>query len=929
MMKRIYLAVAAAPPWLVLTVIVALSLSSAVQLPKLTLNVSPDLLSLRGDPDRRFYEQAVAVFGSEQVTVLFIRDPNLFEPSRLAAIEEAIERIEALPQVLYTQSLFSLPNLRTRDEFVYTDPFLEPIPQSAAAAGEVIDAARRNPFVRNNLLSADANAMAINVFIDGSTERSPDFDRELVSGLEAALAPLAEHVAESFQLGMPYVRHLIEEQVRRDAQIIIPLAMAVLFLALITTLRRPNAALIPFITSGLSILWTLGFMAAFNLELNVITAIVPALLIIIGSTEDIHLIAEYYEGISRSLPRGASVRRMARYMGLAVSLTFFTTYVGFLSVAVNPIEVLRDFGLVASTGLLLNFLATVALVPLYLRYLGDRNVSAARGALTIFRDRIGGGIYSFVGSRKRIMATLTASFTLVMAGGIFFLDVNNNILAYFAPQSPIQERASVLHEELSGMQSFSIVLDGEIEGTFKKVRYLRDLEELRRYLEADERYDFSVGFSDYLALLNSAVNESGKPELPYSDEIVEELTLFVRHRDIREYISPDFSMASVVVRHNIGESRELRRALAALRAFAAANIDPALDVQITGESILSSNAADRMAAGQAQSLAIVVTVIFAVIALLFFNPKVGLIALLPNVFPIVILFGVMGYLDIPLDTGTAMIAAISIGICVDNTMHFMVRYSRELRRHRSESGAIEATLRTEATPITSTSIAMMLGLGVMVFSSFPPVVRFGALSAMVMFLAWYADFVITPIAMSRTRLLTLWDLLSLKIRRHLTGQSALFRDMVNREVRRAVVHGAVQHFHADEIVMRRGEPCKDMYVVLAGKVEIRGQGPANPHESVQVLGPGGVFGVVALVCDRPRIATATALGESIVLRLDWGRIRSLARIHPRTASKLFRNLAVIIAERFAEQAGAEPPGDPARTDPCSLMESVASQRKAG
>ena len=245
-----------------------------------------------------------------------------------------------------------------------------------------------------------------------------------------------------------------------------------------------------------------------------------------------------------------------------------------------------------------------------------------------------------------------------------------------------------MHDRLSGLETFSVVVEGHIDGTFQKLRYLEEIVKIQRFLEQHEAFDFTLSFVDYLSLLNSAVNETGEPELPGDDEVIDSLSLFFRHKDIRPFVSPDFSRASIVVRHSTGSFQCLRTALDEVRRYVAENIDPDLDVRMTGGSILNSNAADAMVAGQARSLLLMLLVVFAVISLLFVNVRAGLIALVPNLFPIVVLFGVMGAAGIPLDTGTAMIAAIALGICVDHTIHFMVRYNKHLRSGHADAQAM-------------------------------------------------------------------------------------------------------------------------------------------------------------------------------------------------------------------------------------------------
>ena len=217
-------------------------------------------------------------------------------------------------------------------------------------------------------------------------------------------------------------------------------------------------------------------------------------------------------------------------------------------------------------------------------------------------------------------------------------------------------------------------------------------------------------------------------------------------------------------------------ALAELDTFLAGNIDLGLDVNFTGASILTGKATDQMATGQMRSPGVMLFVIFTVISLLFLNARAGVIALISNTFPVIVLFGAMGYMGIPLDTGPSIMAAIALGICVDNTMHFMVRYKCELNRQSNEAAAVEAALRGEAISVTASSLVLCLGLGTLGFSSFTPVAYFGLLSAMVVFLAYYANFLITPVLLTTTRLSAAWNFSPLGFRRHMLRNRVLFRD---------------------------------------------------------------------------------------------------------------------------------------------------------
>ena len=891
-------------PRAVIAFLVVVTLLAATQLPRLQIHVSPQALSVEGDPEQTAYERSVATFGSDKVSIIYVQDEALFDPEKLWALREEIAAIEAMPFVLRTRSLFSVPYVRAEGEWVRTEPFLDTLPETPEAAAALRELALKSPFVRRNLLSEDGRTMAVNVYIDDA-HRDAAFDERVTRALEESVGRLSQKFDRVFQVGLPYVRTAIADQIFQDARAISVIALIVLLLSQLVVLRRPSAAFVPLLTSGLSVVWTLGGMAAIGLPLSVMTAVVPVLLIIVGSTEDVHLLTEFHNGVDAGFGRLRAVRYMARRVGLAVGLTFLTSCLGFLSISVNPIHLVREFSLVATLALAANFLITVTLIPVYLRFLGDVGKPASRRSTPSVQQRSWiTGIGERILRHRLWVFAGGASLLAVFTYGAFSLTINNSLLDYFDEESPMKQRMLLVHRDLSGVETFSVVLDARIKGTFERAHYLEEIRKIQEYLKRDPAFDYSVSFADYVALLNSAVNDTGEPELPYEDRVVETLLLFVAPKDVKEYISADYSKASILVRHSISGSRDLEVALGKLKSFIAANSDPGLEVSITGESILTGNAADYLATAQIQSLGLMLGAIFLVVSLLFANPAAGVLAVMVNIFPVMGLFGTMGYLGIPLDSATTMIGAIALGVCVDHTMHFMVRYNQYLKSARNEVGAVLATLRDEGMPITAASLALSAGVASLAVSNFVPIVHFGLLTALVMLLAFFANIFFTPVLLSFLRLITLWDLLSTPLRRELINNCSLFKGMRPGQIRRVILLGSVRDYAPGEPIMHQGEDGEELYVLLEGRVQLSAARRDGSWDRVDVHNVGDLFGVAALVGGTPRLASATAAARSRVLGLNWGRIQRIGHFYPRSACQLYRNLSAIIAGRFANQAGA-------------------------
>ncbi len=893
------IAYSARRPWPFVLAILIVTVAAATQLGKLRFSISAEGMMVNGDPARAFFERTVKTFGSDNATAVVVADPHLFDRDKLQAVRKAVEALEALPVVSRTESLFSVRNIKTVDGYVTTDPYLAKLPASPEEADRIKKEALTNPLIERNLLSPDGTAMAINVYLN-THDYYPGFDLAASKQIGQAIAPLQGKLKTVFHIGLPYVRAAITDRINEDQRLILPLCLLVLVLSLAFSLRRMNAVAIPLLTAGLSVVWTLGLMAALDVPINVMTALVPALLIIIGSTEDIHLVAEYHAGIAQGLKRRAAIQFMADNMGMAVFLTFVTTYLGFLSIAINRLDLLQTFGLVASTGLLLNFLITILLVPVCLRAFGEHpDRGLASGGSNLY-ERLAGHLLRDVLRYRKTILTGTAVIVLCCGAGAGLLRVNNNSMDYFRKDSPIVVRSEFLHDKLAGMGTLSIVLTGT-NGTFLRVSYLQELQKLQKYLADTGRFDKSVSFADFIAVMHSGIDAEfpGTVYLPATDDLVREYMNFISHDIVAPFVSPDYSQARILVRHDIGSSYDLNKAVEGIKAFAARSIDPGLDVRVTGEAYLNSLATDYMARGQAQSLGLMVAVIFVIISLLFLNMKAGLLAILTNLFPVTVLFGVMGYAGIPLDTGTVMIGAISLGICVDHTMHFMVRYHRGTRAHGDTIRALGDTMRHEVVPIVATAVALAMGFGTLALSQFPPVAHFGLLSAMVMLLALVSTFVITPALLSFTRLISVWDLLALDLKAQVVERCPLFREMRPGQIRKTVLLSGVQDFAPGELIVRQGDAASELYVLLEGGAEVWQTRSDGSRYRLTSLSAGGVLGEIALVSDARRIADVMATEPTKTLSLAWTDIHRIARSYPRISSRLFHNLSSIVGDRLA------------------------------
>jgi len=866
-------------------------------------------MMIQGDEEDRYYRETMDHFGADTVSGIFVRDRDLFTPGKLQALLEMINKVADLEEVERIESIFSVLQLdRNQGGWIEMAPVVSWLPDTQEDAYRIRHAAVHNPILVNNLISPDGTATVVNVYVDAE-KAGPGFDPAFSAKIDEIIGPYSETFHQLFQLGLPYTNRMLSQGMMTDVIRLIPVSVCILLLVLGAFMRSPSGVLLPLFTAGTSVLWTLGFMGAAGIPINILTTIVPALLFVIGSTEDIHILTEYREGLRQRGPERSALEVAIEKTGTVITLTALTTFLGFFATTINKIVLLKQFGIVASFGLLVNPVITCLMAPVYLKLL--RPFSNIRGQgrdrLDRFFSNVSGILISLTARHKKaILWTMIGSMFVV---GAFALrvEVDNDPLGYFKESSDLVKRSRILHDRLTGSQVFRIRISGGFSGAFLRPENLKEIEKLQRYLRDSGAFDTSISIADYIAYLHMIQNE-GNPEyfrVPDDEDTVSEYVQYLQADWPSRYATRDLAETGITVTHKMSSSREFLNAMNQLEAFIANHMDPHLLTRVTGRSVLMNQAALSMTVGQVQSISIILIAIWLIMSLLFVNVKVGFLSLVPNLFPIVLIFGVMGIFGIPLNVGTAMVAAISIGIAVDNTIHMMFRYNKEVRRINRIDAALASCIRAETRPVLATTLGLTLGFSALALSSFSPIAYFGLLSAIVMIFAGLADLLLTPILLSTTQIITLWDVVQISLKKEVLEQVDLFQGMTPGQIKKLVLMGRLREARAEDLIIEQGDQGSEMFLLLEGHARVFVTNRDSGEEQlIHRAGPGTVIGEIALMTSVKRTASVMAEEPVTYITYDWNTIHRVKKHAPRIASQLFLNLSRIMVVRLQELAEA-------------------------
>jgi len=866
-----------------------------------------------GDPKVAYYNTTRALFGSDDVGVIGVRADDVFAPSTILKIARVTDALAKVPGV---ESVLSITNVVDPTAYFASAarllPRIPPTPDEVEALKRKLAA---TPLVGKNLIADDFRGAAIVVFFENLTDAQYldlGVDRRIMDLLAAENGPEA-----LFYTGAAHVKQAAVELMRRDIARFTPIALVLMLLVLWLSFRTVRGISLPILAVAMALVWTLGVIVLAGKALTFGTSVLPPLLLVVGSSYAIHVMARYYEQVDAGAPPDEVVVRAFARVWLPLAISALTTVIGFGSLMVNRITAIWDLGLFAVIGVVCLTVTCLGFLPAALQLMPSRLRSARAGKIspTLAENlrRLGEQVYA----KRRHILWAGVAVSLLALVGARRIQVDADFLYYFEPGSEVRRANETINHEIIGSNPFYIIVDGGAPGVIRRWEVLKLIKDLQDFLGKLPGVTSSLSVVDYLETLETRT--SGQPE--GGDLVVDEQgnvvpaeqpkpfwqdpknleplleTIDKSPGTLKSVVTPDFRTASILVRTSLSGSRRVEETLDRIRLYVAEHFPADIAVNLTGTLVLLTGTASDIVAGQIKSLTLALGIIFLVMTAMFLSAKIGFFAILPNVVPIVIFFGVMGWLGIYLNLVTSLIAAIALGIAVDSTIHYMARLNLELRGETDQAAAIVRTVRTVGVPIVYTTIALFFGFLTFGFSSFVPIQNFGILAGVTMATALGANLVLLPALLSTTKIITLWDLLGVKLGDDPAATIPLFADLRPAQARIVVLMGDLRHFAPGETIVRRGEIGEEMYVMIGGRTEVF-VGDGAGRQRINELKRGDVFGEMGLVRHAERTADVVAAGDVDVLALDEHFLRRIKNRYPRIASQVFLNLTRLLSDHL-------------------------------
>jgi predicted RND superfamily exporter protein len=722
---------------------------------RLTLDPSEEPMLEPNAPHRAVYDAAVANFGSDDIFVVVMATDDVFTHSDLAALRNINTEIRRIPGVRSAKSLVETTayGYDSARDTVRIETFIDDIPTAPDRLAALKARALADRLFPKTIVSRDGRAAAINVAFrtmsDGEFVEAR-IDERIHAALERQAAPARTFFVTGRQHIKARAHHLMIEDLLR----LIPLAVLVgTFVAWIVS-GSLAAAAIPVATSLLATVWTYGWLIAAGRPLTLLGIVLGPMLICVGSVYGVHVMAYFHEALGgNEAPKDAAKHCIER-AAQPVAIAGLTTVAGFSALAASHTPAVRELGLLCVFGIAGVTLLSLTFVPASLALL-PASVFSHRNARNTVTARIGRAIGTGLSLAERAALTGTrASLSVWVALSALALfavphiEIDTDYISFFDEGSRVRRDFAAVNERLTGSVPLYVTVDGGSEGAFREPAALAALGDLQSRLDNTEGIDSTISVLDIVEPLNRAM-ERGDPAaetIPQSRGEIAELYFLAPKNEIRRFMNSNQSRANIVARTSISGSAgilDLERRIREVAAASAA-LTEAMHVEVTGNALVVNHSADSIARDQITTVAIAALTIFVLIGRSFGSVSLGALAMIPNVIPVLLFFGVLGAGAAPLSLPTSLVGCIALGIAVDDTAHFLAGYRRRRSEGRSGRTAIAQTLRRVGRPIATTSFMLIAGFSVLQLSNFATLREFGALAALTMGICLAADVVLLP-----------------------------------------------------------------------------------------------------------------------------------------------------------------------------------------
>ncbi|MDP5104623.1 MMPL family transporter [uncultured Polaribacter sp.] len=703
------------------------------------------------------YNKFLEIFGEEgNLVILGIKDSTVFTPEKFNAWNNLVHQFEELDEIDFTLSIADVKKLkadRKKRKFVL-EPLYEKDPTTAEEVLEIKEQLfEKLPFYDNLLFNKETGTLQTAIYIKKEIINTPArrdfiFDK---------LIPTIEKFEKENNLdvrisGMPYIRTLNAQNIQDEITLFVVGALGITALIFFFFFRSFRATFITLLVVLIGVVWAFGFIGLFRYEITVLSALIPPLIIVIGVPNAVFLINKYQQEIKKHGHQAKALQRVISKVGNATLMTNITTASGFATFVFVKSDLLREFGILASINIISIFVLALLIIPIIYSFMPLPKKKHLNHLETSWIENVVNWMERTVKEQRITIYIATLVVIIISIVGVYKIRVSGSLIEDMPKSMDFYKDIKFFEKEFGGIMPLEILIDTKKDKGVMKLSVLKKMDKINEAIETFPELSKPISVVNLVKYSKQAYYK-GNPkyyQLPTSQE-QSYIFSYTKNSNseagmLKNFVDSTGRYARITTfMKDIGTDKMdiIQERLKAVidKEFPADKYT----VSVTGKALVFIKGTTYLINNLVLSLSLAIILIAIFMAWMFRSPQMILISLLPNILPLLITAGLMGFLDIPIKPSTILVFSIAFGISVDDTIHFLAKYRQELMDNNWRvKVSVYAALRETGVSMFYTSIVLFFGFLVFTLSSFGGTIALGGLVSITLLLAMVSNLLLLP-----------------------------------------------------------------------------------------------------------------------------------------------------------------------------------------
>ena len=740
--------------FLFLIIILLVSIFSSTQFKNIRFTFTEANLLPDSHIQNLIYNKFTNLFGEEgNLIVIGLNDSLIFSRENFRKWTTLNKEIEKFDEIDYTLSIGNLKSLKKNDDEEKFD--LIPIKFNSINNEKLsIEKSLENfPFYEDLIYKKESLVIRSAIFMKKKIVNT-NLRKEFILD---KLIPIIEKFENETKInvrlsGMPYIRTLNAQNIIDEMGFFVFAAILVTSIIFYFFLRSIKGTIISIIVVLLGVIWSLGTLGFLQYEITVLTALIPPLIIVIGVPNCIFLINKFKQEIIKNNDKIKSLKNVIIKIGNASLLANFTTALGFATFIFTDSKILKEFGIVASINILGIFFISIILIPIFFSLLKKPEMSELKyltGKKTIYITNL---IEKIIKSKRKLTFTVASFLFAISLIGISNLKISGNMLDDIPKGKEFFKDLSFFNDEFSGVTPIEILIDTKRKNGVTNYNNLKKIEKLDKSLNELTEISKPLSIINVIKFLKQSYY-NGNPNFYTFPSRQENLFIskYIKNSEskidfIKNYVDENNQNARITTYMKNIDSQKIEYKIDEIKKIVSKIFpEDKFDVNVTGKAILFLHGTKFLVKNLFLSLFIAIIIIALIISYIFKSIKMVLISLIPNILPLIITAGFMGFFQISLKPSTILVFSIAFGISVDNTIHFLAKFRQEIfESNCNVSKSVYITIKERGIGMFYTSVILLFGFSVFMMSDFGGTVALGGLVSLTLLFSMFSNLILLP-----------------------------------------------------------------------------------------------------------------------------------------------------------------------------------------